>query len=166
MLEMPEAAKADGVAGKTLEPLRRFRLAEPFEHLRNRSDDYLAKHGERPKIFLACLGRPADFNARASFAKSLFESGGIVAVEGSGDNLAKRFKDSGAKLACLCSSDKVYAGEAADTATALKDAGATHICLAPGENRTALEATGMETFLYQGCDTLQLLETVYERLSS
>lgn len=168
VLEMPEAAKADGVAGKTLEPLRRFRLAEPFEHLRNRSDDYLAKHGERPKIFLACLGRPADFNARASFAKSLFESGGIVAVEGSGDNLAKRFKDSGAKLACLCSSDKVYAGEAADTAKALKDAGATHICLAgkPGENRTELEAAGIETFLYQGCDTLQLLETAYERLSS
>ena len=66
-------------------------------------------------------------------------------MEGSGDNLAKRFKDLGAQLACLCSSDKVYAGEAADTAKALKDAGATHICLAgkPGENRTDLEAAGI-----------------------
>ena len=54
---------------------RRFRLAEPFERLRDRSDAYLAKHGERPKVFLACLGRAADFNARASFAKSLFEVG-------------------------------------------------------------------------------------------
>ena len=71
--------------------LSRHRLAEPFERLRDRSDDYLSRHGMRPKIFLACLGRAADFNARASFTKSLFEAGGIEAVEGSGDNLAKRF---------------------------------------------------------------------------
>ena len=96
-----------------------IRLAEPFERLRDRSDSYLAQHGTRPKVFLACLGRAADFNARASFAKSLFESGGIEAVEGKGDNLAKRFKESGAKLACLCSSDKVYQREAADVAEGL-----------------------------------------------
>ena len=96
-----------------------IRLAEPFERLRDRSDSYLAQHGARPKVFLACLGRAADFNARASFAKSLFESGGIEAVEGKGDNLAKRFTESGAKLACLCSSDKVYQREAADVAKAL-----------------------------------------------
>jgi methylmalonyl-CoA mutase len=89
-------------------------------------------------------------------------------VEGSGDNFAKRFKDSGAKLACLCSSDKVYAGEAVEVAKALTAAGATHIYLTgkPGENRTELEAAGIETFLYQGCDTLQILQTVYERLSA
>ena len=96
-----------------------IRLAEPFERLRDRSDSYLAQHGARPKVFLACLGRAADFNARASFAKSLFESGGIEAVEGKGDNLAKRFTESGAKLACLCSSDKVYQREAADVAKTL-----------------------------------------------
>ena len=31
----------------------------------------------------------------------------------------KRFKESDAKLACLCSSDKVYAGEAVNAAEAL-----------------------------------------------
>ena len=98
--------------------------------MRDRSDAYLAKHGARPKVFLACLGRAADFNARASFAKSLFEAGGIEAVEGKGDNLAKRFTESGAKLACLCSSDKVYAREAEDIAKALVAAGAEHIYLA------------------------------------
>ena len=110
--------------------LPRIRLAEPFEHLRDRSDTYLAKHGTRPKVFLACLGRPADFNARASFAKSLFEAGGIEAMEGSDDNLRERFMESGAPLACLCSSDKVYAREAADAAKTLAAAGAKHIYLA------------------------------------
>src|SRR4029077_16121501 len=87
--------------GEPIQPLARFRLAEPFERLRDRSDAYLARTGERPKVFLPCLGRASDFTARASFAKSLFEAGGIEAVEGSGDNLMKRFKESGAKLACL-----------------------------------------------------------------
>ena len=84
------------------------------------------------------------------------------------EDMLKAFKASGAKLACLCSSDKIYASEAADAATALTAASATHIYLTgkPGENRKALEAAGIETFLYQGCDTLDLLENVYERLSA
>ena len=57
--------------------LSRHRVAEPFERLRDRSDDYLARHGMRPKVFLASLGRAADFNASASFAKSLFEAGAV-----------------------------------------------------------------------------------------
>jgi methylmalonyl-CoA mutase len=141
-----------------------IRLAEPFERLRDRSDAYLAKHGSRPKVFLACLGRAADFNARASFAKSLFEAGGIEAVEGKGDNLAKRFKESGAKLACLCSSDKVYARDAEAIAKALVEAGAKRVYLAgkPGANEAAWEKAGVGTFLHHGCDTLETLGAAYD----
>jgi methylmalonyl-CoA mutase len=146
--------------------LRRIRLAESFERLRDRSDAHLAKHGTRPKVFLACLGRPADFNARASFAKSLFESGGIEAVPGDGDNLVKRFTESGAKLACLCSSDKVYASQAADTAKALRKAGAARVYLAgkPSADKAALEQAGIGIFLHQGCDTLQILHSAFDEI--
>jgi methylmalonyl-CoA mutase len=146
--------------------LPRTRLAEPFERLRDRSDAYLAAHGSRPQVFLACLGRAADFNARASFAKSLFEAGGIEAVEANGDNLAKRFEDSGAALACLCSSDKVYAREAVEVARAHAAAGAKHIYLAgkPGADRAALEGAGISTFLHQGCDTLAILNAAYDEI--
>ena len=61
--------------------LPRIRLAEPFERLRDASDKILAQTGARPKVFLATLGKPADFNARANFAKNFFEAGGIEAVE-------------------------------------------------------------------------------------
>jgi len=143
-----------------------IRLAEPFERLRDRSDAYLAKHGTRPKVFLACLGRAADFNARASFAKSLFEAGGIEAVEGKGDNLVKRFKESGARLACLCSSDKIYEREAADAAKALSQAGAVRVYLAgkPDANQAALEKAGVSTFLHPGCDTLEILNAAYDEI--
>jgi methylmalonyl-CoA mutase len=143
-----------------------IRLAEPFERLRDKSDLYLAKHGARPKIFLACLGGPADFNARASFAKSLFEAGGIAAVEGDGANLAKRFAESGSKLACLCSSDKVYQREAEAAAKALTEAGAKHVYLAgkPAANQAVLERAGIGGFLHQGCDTLQILSAAYDEI--
>jgi methylmalonyl-CoA mutase len=156
----------DDAGTPSLEPLQRIRLAEPFEQLRDQSYTYLAKHGERPRVFLACLGRASDFNARASFAKSLFESGGIEAVQGSGDNLMKRFKESGAKLACLCSSDKVYAREATQAAEALIQAGASRVYLAgkPGTDRAALEKAGIRTFLHQGCDTLQILNAAYDEI--
>ena len=150
----------------SFEPLPRMRIAEPFEALRDKSDTYLAAHGARPKVLLACLGRPSDFTARASFAKSLFEAGGIEAIEGSGSDLVNAFKASGAKLACLCSSDKVYEREAAAAARALASAGAKHVYLAgkPGEHRATFERAGIGTFLHQGCDTLGILETAYERL--
>jgi methylmalonyl-CoA mutase len=143
-----------------------IRLAEPFERLRDRSDAYLAEHGTRPKVFLACLGRASDFNARASFAKSLFESGGIEAIEAKGDNLAKRFAESGARFACLCSSDKVYAAEAEVAAKALIEAGAARVYLAgkPGANPEAFEQAGISTFLHQGCDTLSLLRAAYDEI--
>ncbi len=156
--------------GQPIEKLPRFRLAESFEHLRDLSDAWLARTGERPKVLLACLGRATDFTARASFAKSLFEAGGIeaVAAEGikSAGDLGKTFAKSGAKLACLCSSDKVYASEAVGAAKALTASGASSIYLAgkPGDHAKAWEEAGIGTFLYQGCDTLGLLQDAYERL--
>jgi methylmalonyl-CoA mutase len=155
---------------RTRAALPRMRLAEPFEALRDRSDNYLASFGIRPKVFLACLGRPADFNTRASFAKSLFEAGGIEAVAGSGTtaDVVAAYKASGAKLACLCSSDKIYASKARDAAKALAAAGATHVYLAgkPRDGAEELQAAGIGTFLYQGCDTLSLLHQAYERLGA
>jgi len=155
---------------QTAEPLPRMRLAEPFEVLRDRSDAYLAKAGKRPKIFLACLGRPADFNARASFAKSLFEAGGIKAIAPetaqSRDDMLKAFKASGAKLVCLCSSDKVYGSEGAGAAKALAAAGAMHIYLAgkPGDLDTELKSAGVESFVSAGADALAVLRGAYANL--
>ena len=171
VLGAAEASSPQTAAHQIFEPLRAFRLAEPFERLRDASDVYLAKHGERPRVFLATLGRPAGFTTRAGFAKTLFESGGIEAVTESGltgsEAIVKAFKDSGAKLACLCSSDKVYASEAAEAAKALVAAGAEHIYLAgkPG-NDQELAAAGIGTFVYQGCDTLQVLQQAFERLNA
>jgi methylmalonyl-CoA mutase len=144
-----------------------IRLAAPFERLRDRSDRILKATGARPKVFLANLGTPADFTARATFAKSFFETGGIEAVDTEGftdpAKLAAAFKASGAALVCLCSSDKVYAGQATAAAKALQAAGATHIYLAgrPGEQEPTLRAAGVDDFIFAGGDALATLQEAY-----
>jgi len=59
-----------GEAKIKFDALPPMRLAKPFEALRDRSDQILKATGARPKVFLANLGTPADFTARAAFASS------------------------------------------------------------------------------------------------
>jgi methylmalonyl-CoA mutase len=153
--------------------LSSVRLAEPFERLRDASDRALQATGKQPKIFLANLGRASDFTARAGFARSLFEAGGIAAVEPglseeahTGREIVEAFKASGARIACLCSSDEVYAREAVEVAKALTAAGATHVYMAgrPGANEAALRAAGVKDFVYASCDALAVLRACHDIL--
>jgi methylmalonyl-CoA mutase len=159
-----------GEAKITFDALAPTRLAAPFEKLRDRSDEILKKTGARPKIFLANLGMPASFTARAAFAKSFFETGGIEAVdtEGFADPalLSGAFKTSGAALACLCSSDKVYADRAIPAAKALQAAGCRHIYLAgrPGELEAPLRTAGVNDFVFAGADARAMLQDAYRRM--
>jgi methylmalonyl-CoA mutase len=161
-VEQPLRPRAD-LKGKPLAPIR---LAEPFEALRDVSDRVFESRGQRPRIFLANLGTPAEFTARTTFAKNFFEAGGIETVDGDGDAqaLVSAFASSGAVLACLCSSDGVYEKEAASVAQALKAAGAKHIYLAgrPGERENALKEAGVQAFIYEGSDVLATLRAAYD----
>ena len=164
-VDLPAPPRKHAAGG--LQPIR---LAAPFEALRDASDRLLATTGARPKIFLATLGAPAEFTARATFAKNLFEAGGIEAGGSGGaaelSALAAAFKASGAALVCLCSSDKVYAEDALAAAKELKAAGARHIYLAgrPGEQEAALSASGVQSFVYEGDDVLATLKSAYDML--
>jgi methylmalonyl-CoA mutase len=163
----PLAPAPSGEAKLKFDALSPMRLAAPFELLRDRSDQIQKASGARPKVFLANLGPPADFTARATFAKSFFETGGIEAVDTEGFTdpapLAAAFKASGAALVCLCSSDKIYAQQAGAAAKALQAAGAKHIYLAgrPGEQEAALRAAGVNDFVLAGSDALIVLQEAY-----
>jgi methylmalonyl-CoA mutase len=170
VLDVKPAAVSLADARIKFDALAPMRLAEPFEALRDKSDTALKTGGARPKIFLANLGTPADFTARATFAKSFFETGGIEAVDNEGfadaTAVADAFKASGAAMACICSSDKVYAISATDAAKALHGAGARHIYLAgrPGDQEAALRAAGIGEFVFAGGDALATLRDAYRRM--
>ena len=129
-------------------PWPRRRLAEPFEDLRNNAGD--------ATIFLANLGPIAVHTARATFASNLFAAGGIRAVSDNGhetpESAAEAFKASGCDVACICSSDDMYAELAGATAAALKQAGAKRVYLA-GKG----EYDDVDEYVFAGVDALDVL---------
>jgi methylmalonyl-CoA mutase len=159
----PPASAPSGIA-----PIPAHRLAEDFERLRDRGDATLARTGERRRVFLCNLGRPAEFTARASFARNLFEAGGFAPVASEplafAEEVGHAFEASGAKLAAICSSDAVYADLAEGAARALKRAGCARVYLMgrpdPAQ-RDAWQAAGVDEFVYAGADVLDVLERAH-----
>jgi len=163
----------DASGGPHLAPanaLSRHRYAEPFEALRQRVDRVAAGPGGRPSVFLANLGSPAGFAARASFATSLFEVGGFDTVDGPGSTdpaeLAEQFATSGAKAICICSSDAMYERLGVDVGATLCKQGAAAVYLAgrPDALVDELTAAGIDGFLTTGADLEQVLADLLHRL--
>lgn len=161
---MPAPATPPGQA-----KLPSIRFATLFEALRDRADA-LAARGAKPRIFLAPLGRLADFTPRATYAKNAFETGGIEAMLSDGfplaaggtdrDELVRAFKASGTRLACLVGADADYAAEAVEIATALRAAGASPLLLAgkPGDLEATLAEAGVTGYLAFGMDLVAFLD--------
>ncbi len=144
-------------------------LGEAFEALRDRAD----AAGIRPKVFMANLGRIADFTARATWSKNLFEAGGIEALVNDGfadlPALVQAYKASGAKAAVIASSDAVYDAEGVKAATALADAGCEILYLAgkpDAEKKAALEAAGVTGFVHVGVDVVATLSEALDELGA
>jgi methylmalonyl-CoA mutase len=150
--------------------LPRVRRAEAFEALRTRSDAQLEATGARPTILLTTLGPRAVHTARSSFAANLFQAGGIETPlsEAAGGSttekpdveaLAEAFRASGARAACICSSDALYTEYGEVAAAALKGAGARYVVLAgrPGDRHEAYQSAGVDGFVYLGCDAVAAL---------
>ncbi|MDP4002431.1 methylmalonyl-CoA mutase family protein [Methylobacterium sp. NEAU K] len=159
----PTSNFGSGGSAVACDALPSHRLAEPYEALRDASDAYLAKTGRRPAVFLANLGPVAAFNARSTFAANAFAAGGIETLSNEGftdaEALAAAFAASGAALACICSTDAIYAEHAVAAAEALVRAGAGTIYLAgrPADLVEPLKAAGVHAFLHVGCDLVALL---------
>jgi methylmalonyl-CoA mutase len=167
--EQRQSAEAPAGAVKSA-PLAPRRLSEPFERLRDLSDAHLSNTGQRPRVFLANLGSVAAFTARANFAKNFFEAGGIEAIFGpeteSSADITAAWRASAAKLACLCSSDRIYCDAAETVALALIGAGAKlYLAGRPGELEAQLRKAGVRDFIYAGCDMHDLLRRAFEEAS-
>ncbi len=155
--DIPAASAATAESSTTangLAPLPRRRYADGFEALRQAADDHRRRTGRRPEVVLVGLGTPADSTARATFAKNLFEAGGLVTrfVESIDSDVSGH-------LVCLCSSDARYGELAADATRALKAAGATRVYLAgrPADQIETLQQAGVDEFVALGVDALDVL---------
>ena len=90
-------------------PVKPIRLAAPFEGLRRNAAAYASRHGNAPRIFLACVG---SYQARAEFTTRFFEVGGFEIVQSGGhasaDEAVQAALDSQAPVVVICSTDDLY----------------------------------------------------------
>jgi methylmalonyl-CoA mutase len=117
-------------------------------------------------VFLACLGELASYSARATWTRNFLAAGGVEAVASNAlhasADAGKAFADSGLQIACLCSSDAVYAELAEAAAAALKSAGAQQVLLAgrPGPLEAELKAAGVDCFIFAGGNAVDALARI------
>ena len=141
------------------------RDSQAFEALRDRS----SAASEKPKVFLACLGARRDFGGREMFTSNVLLVAGIDFPESEGgtpEEVAAQAAQSGAKMAILCSSAKVYAAQAMDVARALKAAGIETVFLAGRKTETGAEDvdTTIDGEVFDGMDVVAFLESTLDRL--
>ncbi|WP_086660928.1 methylmalonyl-CoA mutase family protein [Lentzea kentuckyensis] len=140
--------------------LPRVRYAQAFEELRDLAD----AQPERPQVFLATLGPVAAHTARATFAANLFNAGGFATPNAgptrTADDVAAKFRESGAKIAVVCGSDSSYAELAGPTVEALREAGAERVLLAGKKSDAQVDG-----FVHLGCPALEILNSTFDFLA-
>jgi methylmalonyl-CoA mutase len=152
----------------SITPLEARSFAAPYEELRDAGDAWFEAHGRRPSVFLANMGPIAHHTARATYSKSFFEAGGFEVLSNKGfleaEAAAQAFSESGASIAVICSSDKLYLDVVPEVTPKLKAADARTVVLAgnPGANEEAWRAAGVDRFIYISCNVLETLREMLE----
>ena len=164
--EISAALAPPGSQPAHVTPLAVHPFDEAYEHLRDAADDFEEKSGHRPRVFLTGFGSIAQQIGRKTFANSFFQAGGfeVQAHEGNFtvDQAAAEFAASGARIAVICSTDKLYATGVSELAPKLKAAGARSIVLAghPGAEEANYRAAGVDTFIFLRSNVLETLTTL------
>jgi methylmalonyl-CoA mutase len=144
--------------------LPRHRYPERFEELRGRTEAYERLHGERPVVLLVQLGTPGEYTARATYARSFFETAGLEVtsfdVTGDAETLREAVSEHRATLSCLCSTDANDLAHGADVLGVLRGTAVRRRYVAghPGALASTLEPAGADRFIYTGCDVLDSLD--------
>jgi methylmalonyl-CoA mutase len=137
-------------------PFPQFRLAEPFEAIRERSARHARETGCAPKVLLLKRGDVKMRTARANFALNFFGCAGFAITE------SEEYAGTDADLLILCSSDPEYVPFAQEVCSATK----TPVIVAgnPKDQVDALKAAGVQGFVHIASDAVQTLTEWQNRL--
>lgn len=154
-----------------IKPLVQKRASEDFEELRNMSLTYKSKHGFLPSVFLANMGSIKDYKARSEFSKGFFEVGGFEVFDPPGftniDNLVNEIMDSDTAIVVICSTDDKYPKLVPQITEAIKIKNDKIQIILAGYPKDQIEQhknSGVDDFIYLGCDTLKILTSLHNKL--
>jgi methylmalonyl-CoA mutase len=137
-------------------PFPQFRLAEPFEKIRERTALHAIKIGHLPKVLLLKRGDVKMRTARANFALNFLGCAGFEITE------SEEYAGANADLLVLCSSDPEYVPFAQEVCAAVR----VSVIVAgnPKDQIDALKAAGVQGFIHIASDAVETLTYWQERL--
>jgi methylmalonyl-CoA mutase len=169
--EISHFARINTEEAESVKPLNIYRAAEVFEKIRNSLFDIEEKNGSKPKVFLATMGSLKQFKARADFSRSFFELAGFDIIYPNGFSTTEAAVDSAiesrADAVIICSTDDEYPEIVPELTKGVKDRnGNTHVILAgfPKEQIEAYKQSGVDDFIYLGCDAYGILSNLINKI--
>ncbi len=152
-------------------PVKLQRAASQIEHLRGAVDRFTAKHGARPKLFLANMGPLAQHKARADFCRGFFSVGGLDVVYSAGAptpaEAAQKALDSGARAIVICSTDETYPALVPEFVRLVKAKDPTRIVILAGYPQEQVEAhkqAGVDDFVHVRVNAVEFLSNLSAKL--
>lgn len=167
-----QVTKAVKKSEKTeINKIKTFRLAEPFEELRDLSFEYLEKNGSLPSVFLFAMGPLKQHKPRVDFSKGFFETGGFKVIYEKGfdsvSEATEKFISSGSGIAVICSTDETYPELVPEIVKSVKNQkSGTLFILAgyPKEQIEELRKNGIDDFIFLGADVYAVLKKIYNKI--
>lgn len=130
-------------------PFPIFRLAEPFEKIRERTARHARETGHAPRVLLLKRGDLRMRMARADFALNFFGCAGFEIDE------SEDYIENAADLIVLCSSDPEYLPFAQEVCP--MTAAPVVVAGNPNDQTDALKAAGVSGFIHVGSDAVETL---------
>ncbi len=141
-----------------------WRASEGFEQLRASAEEFAARTGARPRVFLAKMGPLVQHKGRADFSAGFFATAGFESIGKetfeTAENAAASALASGASVAVLCSTDETYPELAPAFARAIKAVSPDlQVVLAghPGEHEATFRSAGFDEFIHIRSDVRGVL---------
>ncbi len=130
-------------------PLPQYRIAEPFENIRQQTEAYARTKGRYPKVLLLKRGDVKMKGARATFCLNFFGCAGFEMAE------SEDYTGTDANLIILCSSDPEYLPFALEVCSKVK----VPVLVAgnPKEQIAELKAAGVQGFVHVLSDMVETL---------
>ncbi|ANB60218.1 methylmalonyl-CoA mutase family protein [Anoxybacteroides amylolyticum] len=169
--EIMEAMKGND-SSIAVQSIRQWRLAAPFEQLRQAAEVCLEKTGRRPTVALINLGTIPNHKARADFITGFFEAGGFAVVKNDGSMSTEEAVAGALALGeshyVVCGTDESYVDAVPTIAAELKKA-APHVKLyVAGKQEPHVEETfvqaGVDGFIHIGSNCYETLVTVMNEM--
>lgn len=153
--DLREKDPAPAPAGEP-NPFGEFRLAEPFERIRRRTDRHARETGRRPRVLLLKRGDVRMKMARANFCLNFFGCAGFEIAE------SDTWEGEAADLVVLCSSDAEYLALAREVCPAAK--APVLVAGNPKEQAGALAEAGVAGFVHVASNAVETLTGWQNRL--